>query len=579
MQSNKTFYSLALLCSVAVSFALYANSLHGAFLYDDDLFNERPELRQAWHLPKIWTESYVITNPGSGIYRPVATTSFSLNYILFGPSSTSFHVINVLLNGLVVFCVFLLMMELFGEPGLAAITALVFAFFPIHTMALDYIKSRDDLLGALAVLISWLAFLRLLAAGEKGRKRYAWAVASAVFYFLALGSKELTVIAPVLFVLSAFVVKAKLTWKRFFSWVALYFVPLAFYMALRVIAIGKYAWSNNTQEKFLINPLQQESFWTGIWTAFKIAYINIGKTIIPVNLSSDYGFNQITFAHNPFQSVTVWIGLGLLAALVYFVARKKWRWTAAGVGAMFFLVSYFFISKFFLRNSGEMVEENWMYFPSLGFAMIMAYGAVWLYRRQKAAAIIIVAVVLAWYGWVVIRRNPTWRSEQSFFESMSATSPNSWQGHYNLALVYGRDDQDVARAKQEAERAYQIYPKDLQDLLILAGIAINNDNDPELAIKYSNEALQINSQYVDAHKFLAYAMAKEGRYEEALPYLNILLQYRPNDRQFNLLAALCNYKLGRIAEARKHFGWDPTLTDQQKIEILDSFEPQDLMVK
>ena len=119
---NKIPWWVILAASLLVSFALYANTIKGDFVYDDSLFNSRVELRNPKHLAKVWTESYIPSNPGDGTYRPLSIFSFSLSYIIFGESPLSFHIINILSNGLVVFLVYALIHKLFQNKILAIFT-------------------------------------------------------------------------------------------------------------------------------------------------------------------------------------------------------------------------------------------------------------------------------------------------------------------------------------------------------------------------------------------------------------------------------------------------------------------------
>src|SRR3989344_2682953 len=146
--------------SILVSFFLYANSISGTFLYDDIAISSRPELRQASYLPKIWVEPYYPNDPEAGGFRPFVIFAFATHFIIFGDSPSGFHVVNILLNGFVTFLLFLVILRLFGKLSLAFVAAGLFAFFPIHSEAVAFIKSQDELWAAVFTLLSWLVFLQ-----------------------------------------------------------------------------------------------------------------------------------------------------------------------------------------------------------------------------------------------------------------------------------------------------------------------------------------------------------------------------------------------------------------------------------
>ena len=116
---GRNFLFFIFLGALALSFLLYGNSLKGDFVYDDHFFADRAELRSPAYLFKVWTEPYLPQHIASGLYRPLTVFSFALNFIIFGNSPLSFHVVNILLNGAVIFLVFLLVFKLFKNKTLA----------------------------------------------------------------------------------------------------------------------------------------------------------------------------------------------------------------------------------------------------------------------------------------------------------------------------------------------------------------------------------------------------------------------------------------------------------------------------
>ena len=196
MIKNRKFW-LFLIGAVALSFLLYGNSLKGGFVYDDNFFADRPELRDSSSLLRVWTEPYLPQNLAAGLYRPLAVFSFALNFILFGESPVSFHLVNIILNGIVIFLVFLLVLKIFGDRKLASIAALFFAFLPIHTESVAFIKSRDEILATLFAIWSWLLFI----SATEGGNRLNWKkiAQSTLLFLLAVFSKELIIIVPALF--------------------------------------------------------------------------------------------------------------------------------------------------------------------------------------------------------------------------------------------------------------------------------------------------------------------------------------------------------------------------------------------
>ena len=317
MTRKKILYIL--LGFIVLSFCLYANSIKGNFVYDDFFFADRQELKNSGHFDNLWLESYIPDNNTAGAFRPLTIFSFALNFNLFGGSTTSFHITNIVLNGLNSFLLFLIIFQLFKNLKLAAISAVIFMFFPIHTQAVAFIKSRDELLGTFFVLSSWLVFLRAMRL-ENDFKRI---LASSLLFFLALLSKEHFIIVPAVFIFIQYCLgKPRLIGLLK---IAICYLPVTLiYFTMRYATLGKYTFGN-TILLFVINPLQNATFPAKIWTPFKIAYIYISETFIPHNLSATYSFNHLTLVVNPFTSPSVLLGILMLTILIVLIFSKKLR--------------------------------------------------------------------------------------------------------------------------------------------------------------------------------------------------------------------------------------------------------------
>jgi len=178
---------LVFLGSLAISFLLYGNGIKGNFVYDDQFFAGRSELRSAGHLANLWLEPYEPSRSYNGVYRPLAIFSFSLNFVLLGSSPVSFHTINIILNAVSVFLLFILVLKLFDNINLALFSALFYGFLPIHTEAVAFIKSRDELLATIFILLAWLLFIK------STEKSINWKgiFGSSVLFLLSLLSKEI----------------------------------------------------------------------------------------------------------------------------------------------------------------------------------------------------------------------------------------------------------------------------------------------------------------------------------------------------------------------------------------------------
>ena len=597
---NRRFLFLVFLGALALSFLLYGNSLKGDFVYDDHFFADRQELRSPDSLFKIWTEPYLPQHVASGLYRPFAVFSFALNFIIFGSSTASFHFINILLNGAVIFLVFLLVLKLFQNKRLALFSASFFAFMPLHTEAVDFIKSRDEILAAFFALLSWLIFISAVETGQKIKLKKIWL--SAVLFLFAVMSKELIIVLPVLF-LMAYLIRQKPSWRELFKIGVVFLATSIFYMLLRFQVLGDYAFGKD-DAFFAINPIGFVDFWTRFWTAFKIAFIYIGKAFVPLNLSATYHYNQLTMVANPLASWSALGGMVLLGILIFMAASRRFRTTPAALGALAFLIPYLVISKFIFK-SGDLLAERWLYFPSVGLSVIGGFVFHWIWSKKKTAGLIIFGAVLLMYSIILIPRNRIWSSEETLFKSMIKTAPQSVQGYANLANFFMKNNR-LDEAREAAEKGFKIYP-DYSPLLNVIGAIAFKDNNYDLAKTAFSRAIELSPKIPLAYGNLGRLYYGSGEYDKAADVLEraiglYAVKPKPTDiflyalsltqnkrygdsiiavkkyfsdemdkAQFKFIMALNYFKMGNLAEAKKYFDWNPEKTEAEKIKMLHNF--------
>ncbi len=185
----------------AGSILLFAGSIHGGFIWDDRLLiSENPRLREPDYLwqairhPFPYVSSLVLW--GEGMYRPVVSAAYGIEYRLFGQDTFGYHLVNLALNAACVVLVFFWLQRrlLRDEPGssvpvAAALGAALFAVHPSHAETVAWISGSTDL---------WAAFWGLLALTVWDRFRgTAGAVLAGLLFVLSFYSKETGLMLPV----------------------------------------------------------------------------------------------------------------------------------------------------------------------------------------------------------------------------------------------------------------------------------------------------------------------------------------------------------------------------------------------
>uniref|UniRef100_A0AAQ6AA56 dolichyl-phosphate-mannose--protein mannosyltransferase n=1 Tax=Amphiprion ocellaris TaxID=80972 RepID=A0AAQ6AA56_AMPOC len=103
----------------------------------------------------------LLTHSGSHkSFRPLCTLSFRLNYTLHALRPWGYHLLNVLLHGLVTALVTAFSRPMLGGGLWSLLAGLLFASHPVHTEAVAGVVGRADVGAALFFLLSLLCYVR-----------------------------------------------------------------------------------------------------------------------------------------------------------------------------------------------------------------------------------------------------------------------------------------------------------------------------------------------------------------------------------------------------------------------------------
>ena len=170
-ENKKIFILFFCLC-----FLFYGNTLRNKYALDDDYVTVTNfPIKGKEYVPnhalvskgfsgiiKIWKSRYAHDSEGSFDYRPFTTTTFAIEYAIFGQNPFVSHLINLLLYFActwLVFCVFLKLLNP-HEYGFSVsfLCALIFLIHPIHTELVNNLKCRDELLAfSLSLIAIWFS--------------------------------------------------------------------------------------------------------------------------------------------------------------------------------------------------------------------------------------------------------------------------------------------------------------------------------------------------------------------------------------------------------------------------------------
>lgn len=507
-------FLIVFVLTLVLSFFVFGNGISGDFVFDDvTVVKNRGDLKDASFFLNLFVSPYHQNVPKTGLYRPLTMASYSINHNFLGGSAASFHIVNIIIHALNSFLVFWLVKQFLKSGPLAYVSSLLFLLHPIHTEAVTSIVGRAELLTFFWSIVTLFFFL----------KNYKL-LASMSFLF-ALGSKEIAVVLlPILLYLELFFASKSL--GRSAGNLLFFILPLAIYSLLRYAALGKY-FAGDVTTTIIENQLKFTGFYERITTALKVLYMYVERLVWPIHLSADYSYNRIALVKNIFKSPESLFGLLFLFLIIWLAIRYRKINKELGFGAVLFIFPYLMVSNL-IKPFGTIMGERLMYFPSLGFIIILSVLLGKLYSINKVGQKLfygILSILIIFYGVGTIIRNNDWKDSKTLFFATVKESPNSLITRTALAGVYIRAD-EWDKAREELEIARSIY-EDNSHLQNLLGIVADHEGNLKLAEERFRKSLELNADAINSHINLAELYLKQKRYEEAGASFLKVIEFSP----------------------------------------------------
>lgn len=424
-----------------VSFAIYANTLGGDFVYDDNRqILKNPLIQQSQLYSQaltsdVWAFKGDGTSASSNYWRPTFTALNIVEYAAFGANPFGWHLVNILLHCAVCIAAYFLLVILGLGRTTSLIIALIFAVHPVHSESVAWIAGSPDILFGLFILISFLLFDKW----SKGRNLILFA-GSVIFYLLALGSKEVALFCLPIYALILFSYE-KGKWRNdrtLLSFILFLACALAYFLA-RLSIIGA-----------LVHPVDDPTGTKkGLLSIPETFFFYLKQIFIPITFGENYPLRPIAEI-GIVNFIFPLIGMLLILALCIYAAFRD-RLAAFGA-ALFFLpmIPVLFTGSF---PSDQIVHDRYLYLPLLGM-LILVYGASCVILRnkgdavQKGLAAVSVVIVIA-LGIRTFIYNPVWKTDLSLWAHNVKIDPASAQSFIN----YGAELSDHKQYR-EAIAAY-----------------------------------------------------------------------------------------------------------------------------
>ncbi len=362
-----------------VTFIVFLPALQNGFVWDDKpALLANPGYRGlGWtQLKWMWSTFYF------GSYRPLTWMTYGADYVVWGMKPAGYHLTNLLLhvvNAVLVYFLARRVLALVGggpakgeELGFtisAVGAALVFAIHPLRVEPVAWVSARADVLAALCLFLSVLAYLKY---GGGSLEAFG-------LYWLSLMAKPVGLSLPVvLVVLDVYPLRrlgggpgrwiGRPVWGVWGEKVL--FLGVAFAAALMAFLSKFRDTSSSTVHYSLTERIQEMTFGLAF---------HLWKTLVPFGLSPLYErpLHLDPFAWPFLLSATAVLGLtGLLI-----LGRRRWP---AGLAAWACYLALLLPTSGIIHFGWQIAADRFTYVSCLPLALLAGGGLWWTWRAWQS---------------------------------------------------------------------------------------------------------------------------------------------------------------------------------------------------
>ena len=556
---------------IILTVVVYSNSLNNDFImgWDDEAqVSENEDIRElsSQSIKTIFSSFYV------GMYQPVSTLSYAVDYKLSGLNASTNHKTNLFIHLINVILVFFLFYYFTKRIEISIIVSVFFAIHPMNVESVSWISTRSNLMYSLFYLASLISYIKYLQ-----NKKVFPLILTFVFFVLSLFSKAPAITLPYILILFDLYYSRKFNWKYILEKIP--FVALSIVFA--IIAV------HARQEFSHIGSLRESfSFFDRVsFIGYSFIFYPI-KLLIPMNLSAMHYYPVITTPNIEssvgweyyFAAVVCLIIIVFTVNLLLKAIKNNNFQNPLLFGILFYVISVFVVIHF-VPIGVQIVAERYAYIPYLGFLYIIANYFVKLKDTKGTSkftnfAIAGLTTLVILYSFITYKQIPKWKNNETLLADVIEKNPKVWlaylvradgyywSGEYEKALV----DYEIAiNSNPMYEIAYinraSVYAKqnkfhetiaDLDIAISLShdhheafynrGLAKFNIQNYNGAISDFDLAIDLENNYTQAYLYRANAKGFLSQFDEAIIDFNHVLKLEPNNEQAYFGIGVANYK-------------------------------------
>ncbi len=541
---------------------LYGNTFNHNFVVDDKIVvsDNKNVQKGISAIPSIFTHTTFygfVEGNADKTYRPVTLSSLALEIEIFGMKAGVHHFFNVLYY--LILCILLyyfLKKYLLVDYNklFSFLVTLLFVIHPIHTEVVCNIKSRDEILCFIFLVVSLIFLFKYLKT-----KKTKLLIISGLFYFIGLFTKETAVTFIILFPLFVFFFSTT-ELKNYIKILTPFVTALLLFMIIRHMIIKDI----DTELTYINNGLLAfDIFFERYCLTFYILLLYIKLLIAPHPLVWDYSFGHfeinITIILLGIVSLIIHLALFVFALINF---RKKYLLAFL---ILFYLITLALVSNVFIPIASTM-GERFLFIPSFAFCFAVIFLLAKVFKldfrsnklKSGSGFVIILIIVLILFSTKTYTRSKDWKDDYTLTLS-NYENTNSFRARmsyvevlYKRAGLERNNQQLFHNIRIEMKYLVNDYPKNAETWY-LNGIINTSLQKRNEAINSYKKAIQINNRYLNAINNLASIYHSNGELDYALEYYYRIIKIDSNYTMVYGNIGKIFHQKGNLNEAIKYY--------------------------
>ena len=443
-------------------------------------------------------------------YIPLVWLSFMFDYQLYGLDGGGYHLTNLILHLMSMLLLFWCFKRMTGAVWRSAFVAALFSLHPLQVEPVTWITTRNTILSVFFCILTLCFYIYYTE--KPSLKRYLPVL---ICFMCALLSKPVYMMLPVVMILLDYwpLRRFELKKEKFLSWQLKEKMP--FFVLSAIFTIITIALRYNKPH----TPFPLDARLANALISF-VTYL--GKTFWPQDLAFFY----------PFPSyIPEWKIISAAFLIIFissFVTVMMKRLPHLFVGWFWYAIIIFPVLGI-VQDNEQAMADRFYYLPSIGLAIMLAWGAPLLFHRMQirkkilipaGIAVTIILAVLAW------QQCAYWRSSVDLFRHTIQVTKNNFIAHNLLGAALAKEG-NVKEAIDQFNEAIRLKPN-FADAYTNKGTAYYKLGHYQQAIHDYSQNIRLKPDYADAYNYRGLSYAKLGQYQRSIHDFDEVIRLKPD---------------------------------------------------